>query len=166
MLKKLVLLLAAFVLTMSAAFAASIEVNTADQATLETLKGIGPVKSKAIVDERTKNGPFKNADDLARRVKGLGTKSVATLQSEGLTIGGSAAPPTAAGAKHEKASSSAAPAATQPQPAAKHAQPAPQAATMQSPAPATVASGASSQTSKANKKKRGKARAASAASGM
>jgi competence ComEA-like helix-hairpin-helix protein len=167
MLKKLVLLLAAFVLTMSVAIAASVEVNTADQATLETLKGIGPVKSKAIVDERTKNGPFKDADDLARRVKGLGTKSVATLQGEGLTIGGSSMPPTAAGAKHDKASASSAPATIQPP--AKHAQPAPQAATMQSSAPTAAASSASAQTSKANKKKKGKARgasAASAASGM
>ncbi|MGG1946963.1 helix-hairpin-helix domain-containing protein [Trinickia sp. NRRL B-1857] len=164
MLKKLVLLLAAFVLTMSVAFAASVEVNTADQATLETLKGIGPVKSKAIVDERTKNGPFKDAGDLARRVKGLGTKSVATLQGEGLTIGGSSAPPANAGAKHEKASASATPATSQPP--AKHTQPAPQAAAMQSSAPAAAAaaSSASPQTSKANKKKKGKSRAASAAS--
>lgn len=167
MLKKLVLLLAAFVLSMSVAFAASVEVNTADQATLETLKGIGPVKSKAIIDERTKNGPFKDADDLARRVKGLGTKSVATLQGEGLTIGGSSALPATSGAKHDKASTSSAPATIQPP--AKQAQPAPQAATTQSAAPASSASSATPQTSKANKKKKGKARgasAASAASGM
>jgi competence ComEA-like helix-hairpin-helix protein len=93
MLKKLLMLCLAFMLSMGAAFAA-VDVNTADQAALEAVKGLGPVKSKAIVDERTKNGPFKDADDLATRVKGLGTKSVANLEQNGLTIGGSSLPPT------------------------------------------------------------------------
>jgi competence protein ComEA len=93
MLKKLLMLCLAFVLSMGAAFAA-VDVNTADQAALESVKGLGPVKSKAIIDERTKNGPFKDADDLATRVKGLGTKSVTNLEQNGLTIGGSSLPPT------------------------------------------------------------------------
>ncbi|MCQ4380086.1 hypothetical protein NO113_19705, partial [Clostridioides difficile] len=45
------------------------------------------------IDERTKNGPFKDADDLANRVKGLGTKAVGHLEENGLTIGGSSTPP-------------------------------------------------------------------------
>jgi competence ComEA-like helix-hairpin-helix protein len=81
-------------LSIGAAFAA-VDVNTADQAALESVKGLGPVKSKAIIDERAKNGPYKDADDLAARVKGLGTKSVAKLEEAGLTIGGSSVPPTA-----------------------------------------------------------------------
>ncbi|AMM14096.1 competence protein ComE [Burkholderia sp. PAMC 28687] len=93
MLKKLLMLFLAFSLSMGAAFAAT-DVNTADEASLEAIKGLGPVKSKAIIDERTANGPFKNADDLANRVKGLGTKSVGHLEEAGLTIGGSSAPPT------------------------------------------------------------------------
>ncbi|WP_010092221.1 ComEA family DNA-binding protein, partial [Burkholderia ubonensis] len=93
MLKKLLMLFVALSLSLTAAFAAAVEVNTADQAALESVKGLGPVKSKAIIDERTKNGPFKDADDLANRVKGLGTKSVAHLEENGLTIGGSATPP-------------------------------------------------------------------------
>lgn len=93
MLKKLLMLCLALALSIGAAFAA-VDVNTADQTSLETVKGLGPVKSKAIVDERTKNGPFKDADDLASRVKGLGTKSVTNLEQAGLTIGGSSAPPT------------------------------------------------------------------------
>src|SRR6202011_1778972 len=84
-------------LSLSAGFAAAVEVNSADQAALESVKGIGPVHAKAIIDERTKNGPFKNADDLAARVKGIGTKSVTNLEAAGLTINGSSAPP--AGAK-------------------------------------------------------------------
>ena len=75
MLKKLLMLCLALALSIGAAFAA-VDVNTADQTSLEAVKGLGPVKSKAIIDERTKNGPFKDADDLASRVKGLGAKSV------------------------------------------------------------------------------------------
>ena len=93
MLKKLLMLCFAFMVSIGAAFAA-VDVNTADQAALESVKGLGPVKSKAIIDERTKNGPFKDADDLANRVKGLGTKSVTNLEQNGLTIGGSSLPPT------------------------------------------------------------------------
>jgi competence ComEA-like helix-hairpin-helix protein len=95
MLKKLLLLLAALVVAMSTATAtaATVDVNTADKATLETLKGIGPVKSQAIIDERNKHGAFKDADDLARRVPGLGVKSVTKLEANGLTVGGSSAPP-------------------------------------------------------------------------
>ena len=160
MLKKLVLLLAAFVLAMSASLAGAVEVNTADQAALQALKGIGPVKSKAIIDERTKNGPFKNADDLARRVTGLGPKSVAKLEAEGLTIGGSSAPPTGAAAKSEKpVAPPTAPAAAQaPMKAGKSA---PQAMTA-APSPATSAS--NPQSSKLKKNKKDKAKSASAAS--
>ncbi|CAI8694500.1 competence protein ComE [Burkholderia cepacia] len=93
MLKKLLMLFVALSLSLAAGFAAAVEVNTADQAALEAVKGLGPVKSKAIIDERTKNGPFKDADDLANRVKGLGTKSVGHLEENGLTIGGSSTPP-------------------------------------------------------------------------
>ncbi|MBU9681013.1 helix-hairpin-helix domain-containing protein [Burkholderia multivorans] len=93
MLKKLLMLFVALSLSLAAGLAAAVDVNTADQAALESVKGLGPVKSKAIIDERTKNGPFKDADDLATRVKGLGTKSVGHLEENGLTIGGSSAPP-------------------------------------------------------------------------
>ena len=55
MLKKLFMLCVAVVLSLSAGFAAAVEVNTADQAALESVKGIGPVHAKAILDERAKN---------------------------------------------------------------------------------------------------------------
>lgn len=165
MLKKLVLLLAALLVTMSTAFAGPVEANNADQAALQSLKGLGPVKSQAIIDERTKNGPFKNADDLAARVHGLGPKSVAKLEAEGLTIGGSSAPPTGASAKHEKAAApaaaTAAPAVKQSQ--AKTAKSASEPATA-SPATASAASTNNAQPSKSKKKKKDKAKAGSAAS--
>ena len=99
MLKKLLMLIAVLVLSLSAGLAAAVEVNSADQAALESVKGIGPVHAKAIIDERTKNGPFKDADDLANRVKGIGQKSVKNLEAAVLTINGSSAPPTGAPAK-------------------------------------------------------------------
>lgn len=148
MLKKLLMLCVALALSLSAGFAAAVEVNSADQAALESVKGIGPVHAKAIIDERTKNGPFKNADDLATRVKGIGTKSVTNLEAAGLTINGSASPPTGAKAATKSgssASSKAAPAATT------------TATTASASAPAD-ASG-----TKASKKKAKKSKAASAA---
>jgi competence protein ComEA len=146
MLKKLLMLIAVLVLSLSAGLAAAVEVNSADQAALESVKGIGPVHAKAIIDERTKNGPFKDADDLANRVKGIGQKSVKNLEAAGLTINGSSAPPTGAPAK--------APAGTMSKSA-----PAPAATTAQTPAPAEAASGG-----KASKSEKSKADAAAAAS--
>jgi competence protein ComEA len=76
------------------AHALDIDVNTADEAALRAIKGIGPTRAKAIVDERAAGGPFKDADDLGRRVKGLGGQAVDRLQAQGLTVGdiGGAAP--------------------------------------------------------------------------
>jgi competence protein ComEA len=162
MLRKLVLLLAALLVTMSTAFAGPVDANTADQATLQTLKGLGPVKSKAIVDERTKNGPFKDANDLANRVTGLGPKSVSKLEAEGLTVGGSSAPPTGAGTKHQKAAAPAAAAAAK-QSQGTAIKSAPQATTV-APAASTKAA-SSTQSSKSKKKKKDKSKAGSAASG-
>lgn len=170
MLKKLLLLLAALIVSMSTALAASVEVNQADQATLEALKGLGPVKSKAIIDERAK-GPFKDADDLANRVKGLGPKSVAKLEAQGLTINGSSAPPagtsakTAPSATATPAPSKTTTATTTPAPSAE--QPSAKAGKRAAAAPAS--SSASMPQSGAHesksKKKKDKAKAASAASG-
>jgi competence protein ComEA len=147
MLKKLLMLFVALVLSLSAGFAAAVEVNSADQAALESVKGIGPAHAKAIIDERTKNGPFKDADDLANRVKGIGQKSVKNLEAAGLTINGSSAPPTGAPAK--------APAGTM-----SKSTPAPAATTAQTPAPAAPADAASG--GKASKLKKSKADAAAA----
>lgn len=58
------------------AFAAPVDINTADAKALDkNLKGVGPKVAAAIVDYRAKNGPFKTADDLAK-VKGIGPKLI------------------------------------------------------------------------------------------
>jgi competence protein ComEA len=65
---------------------AKVEINSVDQAALESVRGLGPSKAKAILLERKKNGPFKDSTDLHTRVKGIGEKTVERLMQNGLTI--------------------------------------------------------------------------------
>ncbi|MBA2660237.1 MAG: ComEA family DNA-binding protein [Nitrosospira sp.] len=69
----------------SAAYAA-VNINTATQAELETLQGIGPAKAKAIVDHRKKNGPFRSPNDL-EKVNGIGPGIMKRLRKD-ITIDG------------------------------------------------------------------------------
>lgn len=63
------------------AFAGPVNVNTADAKTLaKELDGVGEVIAAAIVEER-KNGPFKDAADLDKRVKGVGPKTIEKNQA-------------------------------------------------------------------------------------
>jgi|GEM_PF-3335920 len=55
-----------------------IRINLADASELQLLPGIGPVLAQRIVDDRSANGPFRNAADL-QRVKGIGEKTSAKL---------------------------------------------------------------------------------------
>jgi competence protein ComEA len=80
--------LLAFIATMYVAMAfAAVEVNTATSAELDSIKGIGPVKSALILSER-KKAPFKDWNDFVTRVKGVGTDSAATFSADGLTVNG------------------------------------------------------------------------------
>jgi len=85
MLKKIVVLLALLVPVWGAW--AAVDVNTATEAQLQDLKGIGPSTARAVVKERTDRGPYKDADDLSSRVKGLGAKSLSKLEAQGLAFG-------------------------------------------------------------------------------
>lgn len=59
----------------SLAWAGPVNVNAADAKTLaKELDGVGDVVAAAIVSEREANGPYKSAEDLAKRVKGFGDK--------------------------------------------------------------------------------------------
>src|SRR5215212_12097936 len=87
MFKKLLTILLS--LLAAAAFAA-VDVNKATQADLESIKGIGPVISTKILDERKKGGPFKDWDDVITRVKGIGEGNAAKFSGDGLTVNGAA----------------------------------------------------------------------------
>ena len=69
---------------------AAVNINTATEAELDAVKGIGPGKARAIVEHRDKNGPFKSVDDLTN-VKGFGKKSIDKLRPE-LTAGAASSP--------------------------------------------------------------------------
>ncbi len=116
MFKKISAFIAALMLT-AVAFAA-VDVNKGTAAELDSVKGLGPAKTKQILDER-KKGEFKSWDDLISRVKGLGDKTAAKLSTEGLTVGGASYKPAAAKAEAKpaakadaKPAAAAAPAAT------------------------------------------------------
>ena len=66
--------------------ASPINVNTATQSELESIKGIGPSKAKTIIAERLDGGHFQDANDLQKRVRGIGMKSVEKMVDNGLTI--------------------------------------------------------------------------------
>jgi competence ComEA-like helix-hairpin-helix protein len=66
--------------------ASPINVNTATQSELESIKGIGPAKAKTIIAERLDGGHFQDANDLQKRVRGIGMKSVEKMVDNGLTI--------------------------------------------------------------------------------
>lgn len=58
---------------------ALVNINTADESTLTSLKGIGPAKAKAITQYRQEHGPFKTVDDL-KKVSGIGDQTLAALK--------------------------------------------------------------------------------------
>ena len=65
-----------------------ININTASQAELETLSGIGPVIAKAIIQFRLENGPFDEISEI-QSVSGIGPATFDKIQAY-ITVGGSA----------------------------------------------------------------------------
>lgn len=57
---------------------ALVNINTADQAQLEELPGVGPVTAAAILQWRTENGPFTAVDELME-VSGIGEATLAEI---------------------------------------------------------------------------------------
>jgi len=86
MIKKVMFALATLVASTGFAFA-QVDVNKADAAALDGVKGVGPSMSKAIIDERGK-GEFKDWADFQKRIKGVGDKRAAKLSQAGLQVNG------------------------------------------------------------------------------
>jgi competence protein ComEA len=57
----------------------AINLNTATQADLEKLPGVGPATAKQILDYRQKNNGFKKVEELMN-IKGIGEKSFLKLK--------------------------------------------------------------------------------------
>ena len=71
----------------SLSLAAAMEVNTATEAELDSINGIGPAMSQRILQER-KSAAFADWRDLMRRVSGLGQKKATQFSLQGLTVNG------------------------------------------------------------------------------
>ena len=65
---------------------AVVNLNTADEAALRTLDGIGEVLAQRILDYRAEHGPFQSVDELTN-VKGIGS-GILEANRERLTTGG------------------------------------------------------------------------------
>ena len=73
----------------------SVNINTADAATIDrVLVNVGPAKAQAIVDYRKANGAFRSAEQLAM-VKGIGLKTVEKNRDR-IALGAARAAPKAA----------------------------------------------------------------------
>lgn len=60
---------------------AAVDLNTATQADLEEIKGIGPVKAKAIINYRKQHGDFKSIEELDN-VHGIGEATLTKLKGQ------------------------------------------------------------------------------------
>ena len=94
--KRIALLLAALLAYAGLALAA-VNINTATKEELDALPGIGPVKAQAIVDYRTRNGPFKSLDDV-KKVKGIGDATFDKIKGD-ISVSGATTTPAKAAPK-------------------------------------------------------------------
>ena len=74
---------------------ADVDVNSASEAELDSIRGIGPSTSRRILDERNK-GNFKDWNDLMARIRGIRRANAARLSTAGLTVNGAGFKPAAA----------------------------------------------------------------------
>jgi len=100
-----------------AAYAALVNINTADLATLETLPGIGPTYAQRIIDYRTAHGPFATTEDI-EQVSGIGPATYAKIAPLIMAGGASATTDTSAALSAASSSPSGGAATYVPPPAA------------------------------------------------
>ena len=65
----------------------ALEINQASEAELDSVRGMGPAMSRAILAERQRQ-PFTDWADLMRRVKGIRSASAERFAAQGLTVNG------------------------------------------------------------------------------
>ena len=69
--------------------ALALDINQANEAELDSVKGMGPALSAKVLKARAE-GPFKNWLDLMKRVSGIRYNKAKQLSDQGLTIDGQA----------------------------------------------------------------------------
>lgn len=84
MLKSILAVALAVVTTLSIA---AVDVNKANVADLDSIKGIGPGTSSKVMKAR-EQADFKDWNDLIQRVGGIGPKKAVQLSNNGLTVNG------------------------------------------------------------------------------
>jgi competence protein ComEA len=67
--------------TPEGASSARVNINTASMSDLDTLSGVGPSTAKAIIEYRTKNGPFGSIEDLLN-VRGIGPAKLDAMREQ------------------------------------------------------------------------------------
>ncbi len=72
---------------LSSASLAAVEVNSATEAELDSVKGLGPASTERILTARTQ-GAFTHWADFMARVKGIKPATAAKLSNSGLTVNG------------------------------------------------------------------------------
>ena len=81
MLKTIKVLLMSAILGLSTTVLAVVDINTANQEELQTLKGIGAKKAADIIAYREAHGGFKSVEELLN-VKGVGKATLEKLRTE------------------------------------------------------------------------------------
>lgn len=82
---------AALTLCLAAGLGTATEINQANEAELDSVRGFGPPTTARILQERAK-APFADWADLMRRIKGIKQARARRLSNEGLTVNGQAYP--------------------------------------------------------------------------
>lgn len=78
--------LVALAILFGAAAAGAVDVNTASEAELDGVKGLGPSQTARILQAR-EQGLFKDWADFMARVQGIKPATATRLSTNGLTVG-------------------------------------------------------------------------------
>ncbi len=61
--------------------------NSASEAELERVPGLGPARARAIADERERGGEFESLEAVSRRVPGIGRKTIDRIRPHLFAVG-------------------------------------------------------------------------------
>ena len=67
--------------------ALALDINQANEAELDSVKGVGPALSAKVLKARSQ-GPFKDWQDLMQRVSGIRQNKAQQFSEQGLTVNG------------------------------------------------------------------------------